>query len=364
MQVVELSGGARERGLACGRALAPRIAAHIADWQAWLADVTGQEPAGYIRDMLRDTDYVSAIRRHAPDLLDEVRGVADGAGQDPDFVYGLQLMDEEWFHRVRVGLDRRTPGKCSSFAIATPGGPTWIGQNMDLGQYTDGHQVTLRIAPDGERPGALVFTTAGVIALMGVNDAGIGVCVNSLPQLPSAPEGVPVAFVIRRLLQARSVEEAAEWVQAMPHATNQHYVIAGPGEIRSFETSAAGVTEYRAPDPRRVLHTNHPLSETQGVAETPQQRRNSAQRLACLTGRLAEGDWPDLAALQATLSASDDPENPVCRTGGGGNIGFTCGAMISAIPADDGPVRAWVSPGPPSLRGFTPLVLERPAARA
>jgi hypothetical protein len=352
---VDLHGGAYERGEACGRAFRDRIAAHMEAWREWLANATGLDASAYVRAMLRDTDYVSAIQRHAPDLLEEVRGVADGAGLDRDLVYGLQLMDEEWFHRVRAGLNRRIPGKCSSLAIVQPGGPTWIGQNMDLGDYTDGHQVVLRIGPDGEKPGALVFTTAGVIALMGVNDAGVGVCVNSLPQLPSAPEGVPVAFVIRRLLQARNLDEASEWVQAMPHATNQHYLIAEPGAVRSFECSAAGVNEYHPADPSRVLHTNHPLADVQGEPEGPDERRNSAQRLASLSNRLASGS-PGLAELQAAFSACDDPEHPVCRTGGGGNIGFTCGSMLSALPHEGGAIRSWVSAGPP-IRGYTTLEL-------
>jgi len=363
VQVVEIGGAPYERGLACGRALKPRIEAHMAAWQGWLSRVTGLDAVAYIRSMIRDTDYATAIQRHAPDLLEEVRGVADGAQADRELIYALQLMDEEWFHRLRVGLARRTPSKCSGFAVVTPSGPTWIGQNMDLGDYTDGHQVVLQIAPDRSNPGALVFTTAGVIALMGVNDAGLGVCVNSLPQLPSAPHGVPVAFVIRRLLQARSVAEAAELVLAMPHATNQHYVIAQAGALRSFETSAAGVTEYHPPDPTRVLHTNHPLSANQGEPESEAERRNSEQRLASLIGRLGQGDL-GLEDFQETLSACDDPEHPVCRTGGGGNIGFTCGAMISALPRGLGPVESWVSPGPPSREGFTHLTLTRAAAPA
>lgn len=357
IQVVEIGGDAYARGLAHGRGLKARIAAHVADWRAALEAAAG-EPAGpYLAAMLRETDFKAAIAAHTPDLLREVEGIADGAGLDRDLAYALQLMDEEWFYRVERGLRDRTPEKCSSFAVVAPGGPTWIGQNMDLGEYTDGHQVVLRIAAEGDAPAALVFTNAGVIALMGVNGAGLGVCVNSLPQLPAAPQGVPVAFVVRRLLQARSLAEAADWVQAMPHATNQHYVIAEPGAVRSFEASAAGVAEYRPPDPSRVLHTNHPLGEDPGRPETAAARENSARRLESLVSRLASGA-PGLADFQAALSACDDPRHPVCRTGGGGNIGFTCGSMISALPAGPQPIRAWISNGPPT-RGYDEMRLDR-----
>ena len=179
----------------------------MADLHGSLAEAAGGDVRGYLADMLRETDFKHAIRTCAPDLLDEVEGVAEGASLASDDVYALQLLDEEWAFRVGRASAREL-SKCSSLAIAEPGGPTWIGQNMDLGDYTDGHQVLLELEADGAAPAARVFSTAGMIGLMGVNAAGVGVCVNSLSQLPNAAEGLPVAFVLRRLLQTRELQEA------------------------------------------------------------------------------------------------------------------------------------------------------------
>ena len=344
LATVEARGGPRERGLAIGRALAGPIAGHVAALKgvlpAWVqpADV-------YLAQLLAETDFKSAIRQHTPDLLAELEATAEGAGVSVDDLFALQLLDEEWAYRVRRSA-ARSPQKCSSLAIVDAAGPTWIAQNMDLGGYTDGFQALLCI-DDGAAPAALVFTAAGMLGLMGVNAAGVGVCVNSLPQLPSAPQGLPVAFVIRRLLQARTAEEAWRLVQTLPHATNQHYVIAGPGAARSFEASAAGVTEYLPPDPARLLHTNHPLSDAPATPEPPAARENSAARLASLQARLGSGQ-PGLPEIQAALSACDDPRHPVCRTGGA--VGFTTGSMISAITPDG--VEVWVSNGPPAAAGY------------
>src|SRR5581483_7227145 len=278
-------------------------------------------------------------------------------------VFALQLLDEEWAYRLR-----RQSGpvleKCSSFAIAEPGRPTWIGQNMDLGGYTDGAQALLRIAPHGDAPEALVFTVAGMIGLMGVNAAGVGVCVNSLPQLPSAPQGVPVAFVLRSLLLATSLAEAAQIVTTIPHATNQHYVIAAPDGARSFEASAAGVVEYRPPEPGRVLHTNHPLA-AEGAAEPAAARENSEARLKSLVERLSAAMACDLAAAQGALAAMDDPRHPVSRPRRDDNflIGFTTGSMISKLQGAPAPVETWVSDGPPALRGYAAFQLRASGAR-
>jgi len=159
--------------------------------------------------MLRHTDFLTAIRKHAPDLLEEVRGIAVGAIQPVELLLASQFMDEEWAYRRRLQA-AETPEKCSSVAV-TRSGLTWIGQNMDLGDYTDGHQVLTRIAPSGVEAGALIFTIGGMIGLMGVNSRGVGVCVNFLPQLANSPQGLPVAFVIRRLLQEEARPQRQVW---------------------------------------------------------------------------------------------------------------------------------------------------------
>jgi hypothetical protein len=351
----DVSGSPYDRGRRHGTALGPLVRAHIAAWRGSLEQARLGDPAAYLEGMLRDTDFRTAIGAHAPDLLEEVDGIADGAAVTRDMAFALQLLDEEWAYRGRRRAE--TPSKlekCSSFAVVLEDGPTWIGQNMDLGGYTDGWQALLRIGLAPDHPSTLVFTTAGVLGLMGVNAAGLAVCVNSLPQLPSAPEGVPVAFVVRRLLQCHDLAEAADIVLNIPHATNQHYVIAEPGAARSFEACADGVTEYHPPDPRRVLHTNHPLSVVQGAPEPAAHRENSLARLRSLEGRLSHGDIA-LAEAQGALSASDEPSNPVCRLRSPENslIGFTTGSMICALRASPGQIDSWVSAGPPSIGGFS-----------
>jgi isopenicillin-N N-acyltransferase-like protein len=350
LQVVDAAGDARTRGQVIGTALKDRIAAHLAAWRVMLSGPAGGDVEAYVADLLRETDFKSAIRRHMPDLLEEVEATASAADVPPDTLFAMQLLDEEWAYRVRRAAGR-APDKCSSFGVVTRDGPTWIGQNMDLGDYTDGHQVLLRIGAEAGRPEALVFSIAGMIGLMGVNAAGVGVCVNSLPQLPSAPEGVPVAFVLRRLLQCTGLGEAVEVMTSIPHATNQHYVIVESGAVRSFEASAAGVTEYHPPDPTRVLHTNHPLSDVPATPETESARVNSVTRLKSLVGRLQSGE-PGLAEVQGALCAEDDARHPVCRprNAEGLLIGFTTGSMIAAV--EPGRVDVWTSAGPPRERGY------------
>lgn len=364
IEIIDLAGDAYTRGKAFGAVRQQQIQLYISDWLESLRTAGIADPQTYIAGMLSDTDFLPAIHAHAPELLDEVRGIASGAKQPQDIVLAAQLMDEEWAYRPSFLSRAEALQKCSAVAIRARKGTTWIGQNMDLGGYTDGHQILLRLAPHASEPGALIFTIGGMIGLLGVNARGVGVCVNSLPQLPSAPHGLPVAFVIRKLLKAQSVAEAVQMVHAVRHATGQHYLIADSTSIRSFEASPAGVLEYRSPDASRVLHTNHPLAEDKQAAANASDQTNTVARLRSLTQRLMIGE-PDLDAIKAALSSSDNPEHPICRVptahgavhSAASTICFTTGSMISALQQDSQTVDSWVSAGPPSLRGYTQVHL-------
>ena len=365
IDVIVLAGDAFTRGVTFGAARRSQIEAFNSDWLASLHAVGIPSPRTYVAEMLRHTDFLTAIRKHAPDLLEEVRGIAVGATQPVELLLASQFMDEEWAYRRRLQAHAETPQKCSSVAV-TRSGLTWIGQNMDLGGYTDGHQVVTRIAPHGAEAGALIFTIGGMLGLMGVNARGVGVCVNFLPQLPNASQGLPVAFVIRRLLQEGSATAAAGLVSVLPHATGQHYLIADPISVRSFEASAAGVIEYHSPDPSKVLHTNHPVAGDTGDVPAKADSVDSVARLRALTHRLMNGD-PDLDAIKAALCSRDDPDHPVCKVRSGnehvnppsGTTTFTTGSMISALEHGSPMIDVWVSSGPPNLRGYEHMSLPK-----
>jgi predicted choloylglycine hydrolase len=361
VDIIDLQGDPYVRGRYLGVARRARIHACLTDWLASLEKAGVSEPAKYLAGMLKATCFMQSIREHVPELLEEVQGIADGAAQPFDLLLAAQMMDEEWAYRAGLSTNLEALQKCSSVAVRAPDESIVVGQNMDLADFTDGHQIVLRIEPRGAEPGALIFTITSMIALFGVNTHQIAVCVNSVPQLPAQRQGVPVAFVVRRLLQARTLSEAVEMVHGIAHATAQHYLIADARTIRSFEASPAGVTEYYSPHPAAVLHTNHPLVSALGSFDS---NENSSIRLRSLSDRLYTGQ-PDLEAVKAALSSCDDSQNPVSRTVSAsarpsqltGAINFTTGSMISTLRRGASEIEVWISPGPPSVRGYSRFTL-------
>lgn len=159
--MVECRGNGRERGRAHGEALREPIRGLLERWDADVAARLGRPPQTLVSALVETTGFVAAIERHTPDLLEEVRGIADGAGIAFDRVLALNLMDEEWWFSAPA----EPRDACTLIAVApAEGRPTVLAQNMDLPELMDGAQAILRI-DDGAGGGGAVLTAAGMIGL-------------------------------------------------------------------------------------------------------------------------------------------------------------------------------------------------------
>ena len=256
LRVVELEGTPYEIGLTHGRALKAEIGELVGRWKTDLA-VTYKVPAEtFIKALLERTDFKPSIERWTPGLLDEVRGIADGAGMDFDTLYAFQLIDEIWVAGPDMGF-----AKCTSVAAGPrQGRPAFVAQTLDIPTFYLGYQTVLRIKEGHGAPGQLIFTIPGIISSNGLNDRAVGVCVNAVTQLAYSPKGLPVAFAIRGILRRRTFEEAVGFLREIRPAAPQNYVIGGPGGVADFERSAGKMVRFVPFEGAEfTYHTNHPL---------------------------------------------------------------------------------------------------------
>ena len=341
LPVIDCVGLPRERGQAHGEGLRSLIQTGLERWLDALGAAHAMDPEQYVGDFLKDTHYIAAIERWAPALLEEVRGIAIGADRPFPHLLVYNLMDEEWAYSKARRLP--APG-CSVVGVPRAGGRTAIlAQTMDIPSLHDGTQSVLRIR-SGDAPDALVFTAAGMIALNGCNDAGLGVVVNNLEMLPSSDSGLPVAFVVRGLLERTSLKEGSSFLRSVPHAIGQHYALGSPEGFASFECSARGVVEDSATV--RVLHTNHPLLAVDcvGDPEAAYARSRTRERYAYLLERVSEADGVDQRVVEEVLA---DTSVPVSLEPGRGVMTF--GAVSIELSE---PPRLRVAPGPPHVTPF------------
>jgi hypothetical protein len=351
-QVLVLEGSPRVRGQVHGEALRSLINEHVGMMKREIEEATGMDPGGYIRKLLEDTELLPAIERWTPDLLEEVRGIAEGANLDFDTVLALQLPDEEWLYRRDEGFigHSREAGHCSTLAVFGEGdSPPLIAQNVDLPASTEGFQVLFRIIEPESSVESLVFSLAGLIILNGINNRPLGVCMNALLQLDHVRNGLPVAFVLRGILAQHSLSDAVRFVRSIKHASGQNYVIGGAHTVVDVECSSDHVREYLpATAATRLVHTNHPLvNDDLGMHEdlvrrlSPSERELLAQqqvnyeaRFNSLSRQLeASPDAVTVERVKSMLSSHDSPEHPVCQHKRPGWDWLTVGCTIMVLSA-------------------------------
>jgi hypothetical protein len=335
--LIRVAGPPRERGEAYGeeaRDLVREAAARLAEVASELA-VSYED---YLAALVEGTGFVATVRRLAPALAEELEGIAGGSGLDRRAIWALNLMDEEWWFRGRFA---RPAGEehCTSFGVApSPGQPAILGQNMDL-RGVDGLQVLLDVEPD-DGPRVLAPTVAGMVGTNAFSEHGIGVCVNTLGQLATSTDGLPVAFVLRYVAAADDFDAALGRLTGVPHASGQNYIVGSETDVRCFECSAAGAVEY-APG-RRIAHANHAL-----VAETDAEAHPySVVRQEHVDARIAAGAAVDVPAASTFLA-----EAPLCRGGDGDGPGAFTFYSVLMEPAER---RLWLTDGPPDRSPYRP----------
>lgn len=328
--VLDLDGSPHQRGIVHGESVRGAICDALRAMHQSIGDTYGVNPRTAIAEFLAHTQHRELMRSMVPDLYDEIVGIAQGAACPVEDLWAHNLIDELWCFgfKDRASSWQGPFNKCSVVAFAADAhNATVAGQNIDIASWYDGYQVVLRVpATDGESA-AWVVSVAGVIGLAGLSARGVGVCVNALFDLEHGSRGLPVAAHVRRVLSARSLEEASGRLVAGPHASGQHYLLSNPTSVLSLECSANQVVTNAAAagDGTLVCHTNHALTNGDtGTFERllercPPERKqqflaSSISRLAAVRNEAAQA-LPDgrLAAIKTALASRSDAQYPVSR---------------------------------------------------
>jgi isopenicillin-N N-acyltransferase-like protein len=256
LRVLNLDGSPFERGRAHGELLKKDIHELVGLWKADLEKSYGVKGDDFIGNFLRKTKYREAVKKWTPELWEELRGISEGSGLDFDTVFAFQLVDETWVLGREIQAE-----KCTTVGTSkTPRNPAIVSQNLDIPGFYHGLQTLLRIRDPEHDLETLIFTFPGFIAANGLNSRSVGVVVNAVQQLESTRDGLPVAFVIRGILERRSFNEAVRFIQEIKHGAPQNYLIGDATEVGSFECAGTTVGRFVPfEDATFTFHTNHPL---------------------------------------------------------------------------------------------------------
>jgi len=297
------------RGSEFGRRHAASVHGTIAAYERLFEELHALKP-GEIRAIGRRAgDALDALH---PDIVDEILGIAAGAEADEESLLALNARTE-----IFAGAG---PPECSAIGVLPQrsAGATTLAQNWDWHPgVADSRILWTVIEPDGHR--FTTLTEAGIVAKIGVNDHGLGLCLNILASSrDGGVGGIPIHVLCRLILQrATGLNDALAILQSADATASSCFNVAHAGskgsDMVSFELSPLGV---RAIEPEQgvLLHTNHFLGRLDGAEDLDlRDWPDTVLRLRELEARVRNGP-PRLDAdfVKSALRSHDAGRIAVC----------------------------------------------------
>ena len=370
--LIEVSGSARERGLQHGREAKAHIECSIAtyarlftycgiDWQS------AQRLGAAYRDVIGGLD---------PALLAEIEGIAAGAGRNVNEILALNARTEILppsypgeAHPDRVKISAANAkqgvsdwGECTSVAVK-PGesitGSTLLAQNWDWLGAQRAALVLLRMR-DAAGAVCLTLTEAGMLAKIGLNNRGFGVCLNILRSSDDgAHPGVPVHVLLRALLACDSVADAAAFASKLTFGASSNVLCAdASGDTAALEFSPRGLEVVRGAG-AALCHTNHFLAPAAAKHQASLAPSLSTvprlERITALTGAHKGKFSP--ADLQRMLRDESDGYLSICRSPDPALAPEACIETVASVVMDLGERVMHIAPDVPSRAEFVAVAL-------
>ena len=335
---VSVSGAPYERGRQYGSVLRDRVKASAQLYGKTLDDL------GY--DSGRKTALIKAfateIGAFAEDYLEEMRGIADGAGIPFEDVVMINARTEV-IAQARREAENADPEDdpddgCTGAVILAERSATGAlihGQNWDWRAECAETAIVLRVRRD-DGPDFLTFVEAGGLARCGLNAAGIAITANYLESDRDYRQpGVPLSLIRRKVLEQEHFALAMRAVATTPKVCSNNMMLStAEGFAIDFECAPDEAFPIYPAD-GLIVHANHwqspialaKLKET-GIPSVPESYYRDWR-----VRKLLEQAGPKLSTDDLKTALFDTFGTPysVCRPprpGSAGNLSATVSMVI------------------------------------
>jgi isopenicillin-N N-acyltransferase like protein len=364
---IRVAGAGYERGRQYGTQARDRVHLSVQAYARVFAHYTGWDWDAVRRVAAGFEAPIAAFR---PGYLDEMRGIADGAGLDLADVLAINVRTEVMFAaKARLApLAARTgqpPAECSAFAVAPqPAGPgaMLIGQNWDWLLHCTRTLVVLEVRQE-DGPDFVTVVEAGLLAKAGLNAAGLGLVTNALvTEADTGAPGLPYHVLLRAILDCATVTEALTVLQAGMRSSSANYLIAhASGGALNVEAAPGDFTRLYPlfPESGVLLHTNHFLSpRLDPVDVSLWAMPSSAVRLQRLRAGTEQPEQPELRSLghfRALLADHADYPHSICSHPDPADHPCEQSATIASVLMDLHTRQVWLAAGNPCQAPYEPL---------
>jgi isopenicillin-N N-acyltransferase like protein len=242
------------RGFHLGRSETERVLHTIAAYMEIFAQTSELNREAVLTHAER---FIPSIARYAPHLLEEMRGIAEGARRDLREIIAVNARTE-----LMYGVTQRP--ECTSIGIGTAAsteGHIRLAQNWDWRPTLAGSLILWALHFD-EGPDVLTLTEAGMVGKIGINSSGLAMCMNLLKSdTDHAGPAAPMHIILRRVLEeAHSVEEAITIIGTTERCTSCFHTLTDcSGALAGVEATPAGQHVLRTTS-GVLTHSNHCVS--------------------------------------------------------------------------------------------------------
>lgn len=343
---VSREAGPGERGRAFGRANAEAVAHAVGRYRVLFRAVAGLGDEEVRALALAAGETVAA--RH-PELIEEMAGIAAGAGVDEAAVLALNARTE-----ILAGAG---PPECSAVAMTAPGA-CLMAQNWDWHPDLAPARVVW-LVEDPDLGWWCTLTEAGILAKIGLSGRGLGVLLNLLlTTADGGSGGMPVHLLIRLVLaRAVDLDDARAILAGHRVTASSTLTVGAPGAAVALELTPGGLAALGPDDEGLLAHTNHCLvAPSEGRDRVPREYPGSLLRLPDVRAALASAP-ATLAAVRAALASHVNAPLSVCAHEEASAPLTERRATLAAVAMDLAARRMWVSDGPPCAAPFEEIPL-------
>lgn len=193
------------------------------------------------------------IEEYDPDGVEEMRGIAKGAGRTFGEILVLQSKTELKFIASLGSFEGCTTIAATPEATLSKG--TLVGKNWDWIPESQKLGVILKKRRKG-KPNSVALTEAGLLTRDGFNSAGLCIVTNALAS-DKWRIGVPLHIILNKIISSETLNDAMTAVLSAKRASSNNYMIVHPkGEAVTIEAAPCDYNVIWANE-GMLVHSNH-----------------------------------------------------------------------------------------------------------
>jgi len=264
--------------------------------------------------------FVKSVEQYNKDYLEEIQGIADGSGMKFEDIMVLNCRTELQKLSSHTKNWAKTE-ECTSIAVTgerTVDGATYAGQNWDNYGWSEDCLIFHIIEQANGKPSIAYCGEAGIITRSGMNTCGIADGVNTMStNAPVNLEGVPLQFLLRGVLDSRTLGEAIDAINRGQNAAVNNILIAQKDNEAvdvELDTGCCGILYAKN---GILTHANHYVSAghprypyvDMGRGNSIIRHNRSEKLLRAVEGKISLED------IQKVFADHGDAPQSICRHG-------------------------------------------------